>query len=79
MSASVAHPDSFRHQAIASIQLDTMCEEIMCAGFAITAAGQTIDIWGRPIPTAVDELRDSIGKLSTHLRTLELMQKEFGS
>lgn len=67
---------TLRPRLTGSLDIDDLAEKVMLAGHAVTAAGDTIRIWTRPVPAAMDELRRTIAALTAHYRALEAYEQE---
>lgn len=67
---------TLRPRLAGSLDIDDLAAKVMEAGHIVTAAGDTIRIWTRPVPTAMGDIRAAIAALTAHYRALEAYEQE---
>jgi hypothetical protein len=65
-----------RSRLAGSIDIDDIADKVMEAGHAVTAAGDTIRIWTRPVPAAMEEIKAAIAALTAHYLALSAIERE---
>ena len=70
---------TLRPRLVGSLDIDDLAAKVMEAGHAVTAAGDTIRIWTRPVPAAMEDIKAAIAGLTEQYHALEAYERELAT